>query len=93
MFAHQHSCPWDGMTCALAAKYGHLHLLMYARANGCPWDGWTCRYAAQNGHLNVLQYARENNCPEFLRTKMSYDFALKEDISRWNKNAVIYISY
>ena len=62
-WARQNGCPWGVMTCAEAAKGGHLEVLQWARQNGCPWDEWTCMYAAQGGHLDVLQWARQNGCP------------------------------
>ena len=63
-WARDNGCPWNKLTCAYAAKGGHLEVLQWARANGYPWDKWTCSYAAKGGHLEVLQWARENGCPE-----------------------------
>ena len=56
-------CPWDEMTCAGAAKGGHLEVLQWVRDNGCPWDEETCHEAAGGGHLKVLQWAHANGCP------------------------------
>merc|ERR1719389_156775 len=62
-WARAHGCPWDEVTCALAAENGHLEVLQWARAHGCPWDEETCAKAAENGHLEVLQWARAHGCP------------------------------
>ena len=67
-WARSNDCPWDRMTCAFAAKNGHLDVLQWARANGCPWDELTCVYAAENGHLDGLQWARANGCEWDYRT-------------------------
>jgi hypothetical protein len=45
--------PWNYMTIAVAARYGHLKCLQYAHNNGCPWNEETCEYAAQNGHFLI----------------------------------------
>jgi len=37
-WARAHGCDWDAMTCALAARGGHLDALQWARENGCDWD-------------------------------------------------------
>jgi hypothetical protein len=55
-------CPWDEMTCAAAARAGHLAVLQWARAKRCPWDECTCRFAAKEGNLQILQWARANGC-------------------------------
>ena len=34
---HENGCPWDEVTCRVAAEYGHLECLKYAHENGCPW--------------------------------------------------------
>jgi len=60
-WARANGCPWDEMTCANAARGGHLTVLH--RANGCPWDEMTCANAARGGHLTVLQWVRANGCP------------------------------
>ena len=36
---HENGCPWDEVTCRVAAEYGHLECLKYAHENGCPWGG------------------------------------------------------
>ena len=51
------------MTCACAAKNGHLDCLRYAHERGCRWDAETCEFAAEKGHLECLKYAHENGCP------------------------------
>lgn len=56
-------CTWDGDSCWIAAKYGHLEVLKYLHENGCHWDSWTCRAAGIGGHLEVLKYLHENECP------------------------------
>ena len=33
-WAHENGCPWDEMTCAVAAKGGHLEVLQWEHANG-----------------------------------------------------------
>jgi len=62
-------CPWNNShgvtqrynTCALAAKGGHLAVLVWARAHGCPWRAeCICAWAANSGHLAVLRWAREH---------------------------------
>ena len=55
-------CDWGWMTCAAAARGGHLGVLKWARENGCEWSWRTCSFAARGGHLGVLQWARENGC-------------------------------
>ena len=52
--------PWDGMTCARAAKNGHLETLQWLRSQEpqCPWDDWTCTRAATNGQLETLKCSR-----------------------------------
>lgn len=47
----------------IAARGGHLELLMWARVEGCPWSRSTCRAAARFGHLNLLQWVRGQGCP------------------------------
>ena len=37
-WARENGCPWDAISCAAAARGGHLETLQWARANGCPWD-------------------------------------------------------
>jgi len=59
-WARANGCPWDGGTCAQAAKGGHLEVLRWAREHDCPWDDGTCEFAAEGGHLEVLQWAREH---------------------------------
>ena len=33
-WARENGCPWDEMTCAGAAKGGHLEVLQWEHANG-----------------------------------------------------------
>ena len=56
-------CQWDATTCAHAAQYGNLNLLIFAHTNGCPWDNRTCTEAAAANNLQCLKYAHENGCP------------------------------
>ena len=37
-WARENGCPWDTMTCADAAQYGHLDVLKWAIENGCDYD-------------------------------------------------------
>ena len=71
--------PWDGLTCARAAKGGHLEVLKWAHANGCPWDAKTCETAAWNGHLETLKWAHANGCPLNAKVRTFLRF-IKEDI-------------
>jgi hypothetical protein len=41
-WAREHDCPWDNMTCELAAAFRHWKTLRWAREQGCPWDVETC---------------------------------------------------
>ena len=59
-------CPWDWMTCAMAAMGGHLTLLQWAIANGCPLDNnesMIVEMATLKGELQVVQWAISNNYP------------------------------
>ena len=61
-WARERGCPWDELTCALAASRGHLQVLQWAREHG--WDNINvCAGAAVGGHLEVLQWARAHGCP------------------------------
>ena len=40
-------CDWGWMTCAAAARGGHLGVLKWARENGCEWSWRTCSFAAR----------------------------------------------
>ena len=62
-WARVNGCPWEMLTCAIAAKGGHLEVLEWAREHGCEWDELTCADAAEGGHLEVLQWARQHGCP------------------------------
>lgn len=62
-WARQHGCPWNAMTCASAARGGHLAVLQWARRNGCDWCVATCRDAVSNGHRGVVQWVHENDRP------------------------------
>ena len=61
----EYECPWDTMTCNLAAKHGHLNIIKWARNQNppCPWSRSTCHYAAKNGHLHVLEWVRSQDPP------------------------------
>ena len=41
------------MTCADAAKGGHLEVLKWARDNVCPWDEDTREIAARKGYVET----------------------------------------
>ena len=62
-WARDHGCPWNGRTCASAAKHGALQVLQFLHANRCPWDARTCAWAAMNNHLEVIQFAHARGCP------------------------------
>ncbi len=49
--------------CSIAAKHGHLDILVWARSQDCPWGPTTCSRAAKHGHLEVLKWARSQGCP------------------------------
>ena len=51
------------MTCYLAARGGHLHVLKWARKYGCPWDALVSYDAAESGQLELLKWAQEHRCP------------------------------
>ena len=38
IWAREHGCTWDEMTCAKAAEGGHLEVLKWAREHGCPLE-------------------------------------------------------
>jgi hypothetical protein len=58
--------------CEIAARIGHLELLIFAHENGCPWEYYyyrllidrsICEISAKNGHLDCLKYLHKNSCP------------------------------
>ncbi len=49
--------------CKIAAKEGHLNILMFLHEHDCPWNGSTCAGAALMGHLDCLKYAHTEGCP------------------------------
>jgi hypothetical protein len=51
------------MTCAYAAKGGHLDVLKWAHEQGCPWDELTCAHAADGRHVQVLKWIYEQGGP------------------------------
>ena len=55
-WAREHHCPWDELTCTLAAECGHLEVLRWAWEQGCPWDADECarRAAARGGNQDML---------------------------------------
>ena len=61
-YAHEHSCPWDTVTCARAAGNGQLECLRYARAR-LPWNAVTCAWAARQRAPGVLAVRASNGCP------------------------------
>ena len=58
-WARQNGCPWDEMTCTMAAWGGHLDLLRWAHENGCPWveETWTI------AEPRCRPYLIEHGCP------------------------------
>lgn len=56
-------CPLHLDICKYAAKYKHMHVLLWARENNFPWDEWTCASAAESGDLTILKWLRKNGCP------------------------------
>jgi len=50
------------LTCAGAARGGHLETLKWLRDRGCRWDWRTCAGAARGGHLDTLKWSRGNGC-------------------------------
>ena len=46
-------CIRDRLTCAHAARGGHLEVLKWARDNGCPWDVRTRELAASKGYVET----------------------------------------
>jgi hypothetical protein len=61
-YAHEHQCPWNELTCMMAAFGGHLECLKYAYENGCPWSIRVCQAADATAQLWCLRYAHENGC-------------------------------
>jgi len=59
---------WNPWMCAMAARYGHMDVLIWCREHKCPWDAETCANAARGNHLHILKYARSMNCPWDSRT-------------------------
>ena len=37
IWAREHDCPWNELTCAAAAQEGHLDILIWAREHHRPW--------------------------------------------------------
>ena len=62
-YAHESGCPWNEMTCEVAAFGDHLDVLKYLHENGCPWNEEVCEAAAESERLDVLRWAIENGCP------------------------------
>ena len=53
-------CAISTLTCAFAAKNGHLKVLKYLHEKvKAPWDSETAAWAARNGHLHILEYLVE----------------------------------
>eukprot|EP00611_Tribonema_gayanum_P024714 TRINITY_DN5507_c0_g2_i1.p1 TRINITY_DN5507_c0_g2~~TRINITY_DN5507_c0_g2_i1.p1 ORF type:complete len:458 (+),score=33.49 TRINITY_DN5507_c0_g2_i1:123-1496(+) len=51
------------VTCAAAARDGHLESLQWLREAGCSWDRRTCTEAARRGDLTMLQWASDAGAP------------------------------
>ncbi len=52
-------CFWDEDACNVAAKEGHLDILLFLIKEGCPYDLTDiCLNAAENNRLNVLRYCK-----------------------------------
>jgi len=47
-------------TCAIAAKGGHLEVLIWLREKKCPWDEQTYTNAVQCGNPEVFEWVRTN---------------------------------
>ena len=49
------NCPWDSLTCFMAAKCGQLVCLQYAHENGCPLDEKTFGNERIEEYLSLLR--------------------------------------
>ena len=59
-------CAISTLTCAFAAKNGHLKVLKYLHEKvKAPWDSETAAWAAHNGHLHILEYLVERKFDQF----------------------------
>jgi len=59
-------CAISTLTCAFAAKNGHLKVLKYLHEKvKAPWDSETANWAAHNGHLHILEYLVERKFDQF----------------------------
>lgn len=60
---------FDEETCAVAAGYGHVHILQWLRCEGIAWDMSTVMAAARRGHGYALCWAIKHGCPNSFRTQ------------------------
>ena len=59
-------CAISTLTCAFAAKNGHLEVLKYLRETAkAPWADGTASWAAENGHLHILEYLVERKYDKY----------------------------
>ena len=64
--ASECECDISTLTCAFAAKNGHLEVLKYLREEvKAPWDSDTANGAALNGHLHILEYLFERKYDKY----------------------------
>jgi hypothetical protein len=59
---HAVGVPWSPFTLVLAAKRGHLDVIIWARQHGCPWDYKTHIVSNAKKHPTVLAWVTENGC-------------------------------
>jgi hypothetical protein len=57
MWAREHHCPWNYMTCLNAINGGHLDVLKWAREHSCPWTAATRDAAATRGYSDNFPLA------------------------------------
>lgn len=60
---HKRGIQWHPLTCAFAARGGHLDIIEWLREHGGDWKTHTCSNAAFGGHLDILKWARKEGCP------------------------------
>ena len=67
MFLHENNMKFNAWTCTMAAKGGHLDVLMYLRSlvkddDEMYWNSTTTAAASYSNHLEVLQYLHLRGC-------------------------------
>jgi hypothetical protein len=56
-WARKEGLPWDGETCAAAARYGHVGIVRWAHSAGCFLDvNEVAAQAARGGHVHMLEW-------------------------------------